>query len=279
MDLHRGTMLKALLGRRGEGLAPLHFLSSKEKEIVDTCSTPEKIDFPALLSIESWMKEIHYSWFYSTLSALSPQSGALFLAFFDSKDAAKLGEMLSITSSSFQPSPLARAYLLHFLKEKMMPKDILPEPHLPPSPLNQLLELSKDELTHLIDLLGIYDLAAELRQVVDRNLLQEIHAALAPVQMQFLQYASKQPLKWMPPKLNLKDWDKEKKTLQALLHKRGLYRLGKALCREDKSLQWHAVHRLDTGRGEYLMKLFAGKEDPAMITYFKGQVLNLLNRR
>lgn len=63
-----------------------------------------------------------------------------------------------------------------------------------------------------------------------------------------------------------------------LLHHRGLARLAKGLMDEDPSLRWHLCHRLDTGRGEALMKLFAGKHDPAMIPYFKGEVIHLVKR-
>ncbi len=271
-------MLKALIAQNETSKTLLHFLSDKEKESIDRLSTPEQTDFQALLSTDSFLKEIHYSWFLPVLSEMPKASIPLFLNLLPSKEASKLADLLSLTQTEIPLSPFSKAFLNATLKKRMTEEDILPEHQLPPSPLNDLLKLSKDELTHLIDLLGLYDLSAELRHVVDKQLLTNIHSVLTPTQMGFLQYASKQPMKWIPPNLNLEGWDKEKKSLYALLHKRGLYRLAKGVLNEELSFKWHLVHRLDTGRGEHLTKLFAVKEDPAMITFFKGQVLHLLQR-
>ena len=147
----------------------------------------------------------------------------------------------------------------------MVPEDLLPKQHLFPSPMNVLLELPRNKLMVLIDLLGIYDLAADLRRVIDKALLEKIHGALSPHQLQFLQYASSSSLKWTPPPLYLERWDGDKKKLTAALHKRGLLRLAKALFLEDTHFKWHLTHKLDTDRGAFLMKLFAGKEDPDMV--------------
>lgn len=279
MDVKSATMLKCLLKKNGEGRTLDHFLSPKEKDSLNHAFAPEKVDFAALLLQAKWMEEIHYSWFHAPLSTYPPATQAILLTLFEPKDAAKLKEMLHLKENANSLSPFANAFLNHILKAKFEMEEILPESLLPPSPLNELLSLKKEELAHLIDYLGLYDLASDLRSVVDRELLNQMHSLLTPTQLQFLDYASKQPMKWIPPKLHLEGWDKDKKTLFAILHKRGLYRLAKACMAEHQSMQWHLVHRLDTGRGEIVMKLFSGKEDPAMITFFKGQVLHLLKRR
>lgn len=273
-----GIMLKALISEKGKGKTLLHYLSEKEQTSIDSLNIPEQTDFQALISTDSFLKEIHYSWFLPLLADMPESTLPLFLNLLPPRESDKIREHLKTSKTELSLSPFARAFLHEYLKKQIIEKDILPEAQLPPSTLNRLLLLTKEELTHLIDLLGLYDLSAELRHVVDKQLLTKIHSVLTPTQIQFLQYAGKQPMKWIPPHLNLDGWDKEKKSLYALLHKRGLYRLAKAVLNEDPSFHWHLIHRLDTGRGEYLTKLFAGKEDPAMITFFKGQVLHLLQR-
>lgn len=276
MDVKSATVLKSLLKKNGEGRTLDHFLASKEKDSLDPISAPEKIDLTSLLSCTQWLDKIHYSWFYAPLAAFPVATATLFLTLFEPKESTKLKEMLHLELDTPSLSPFGKVFLSQLLKKEFEIEEILSQSQLPPSPLNELLSLKKEDLTHLIDFLGLYDLAAEMRVVVDRSVLNEIHSLLTPTQLQFLDYATKQPVRWIPPKLNLEGWDQEKKTLFAILHKRGLYRLAKACLNENESMRWHLIHRLDTGRGNVVMKLFAGKEDPAMIAFFRGQVLHLL---
>ena len=288
MNPKSGTMLKALLARFDSENAKqlLHFLPTYDFAHVEKCVTPSTTDFSHLLSPYAWIDQIHYSWFEPMLKALPQETAALSLSLFSNENQLHLTHLLSLDIPVKKPSPLISLFLSQFLKGKIEEnvegniekEDILARQHLPPSPSNKLLDLSKPQLLHLVDLLGIYDLAAELRQIVDKATLNKIYQALTKEQVNFLHYASQQPIKWTPEKLNLNRWDGERKILLSILHKRGIARLSKALRVESKSLIWHLCHKFDMGRGEFLMKLFAGKEDPAMISYFRGQLHHLLTR-
>ena len=110
-------------------------------------------------------------------------------------------------------------------------------PAVPPPPLRALDRL-------LIDLLGMYDLAHEMRQIVDKTLLQKIHGVLSRDQHSFLQFANKQSIKWTPPKLNLVGWDGDAKKLRNLLHYRGLFRLAMSnISAKIEPSNGHLAHR------------------------------------
>lgn len=272
-------MLKALIARFGKGQEKeMERLANEElKETLEKCSTPSAHSFDFLLSPTHWLQNIHFSWAEPTLSSLPKQTAAFCLPLFPHQAQAPLQKTLDVPLPP-KTSPFQRLFFAHFLKTKMVPPTLLPKEHLPPSAVNPLLDLSKDKLMQLIDLLGIYDLAADLKRVIDRSLLDKIHKSLNTSQMQFLHHAASSGQKWTPPPLYLERWDGDKKKLFLLLHKRGLTRLGRALFLEDKDFKWHLTHKLDTGRGAFLMKLFAGKEDPDMISFFKGQLLHLMKR-
>ncbi len=251
------------------------FLSAKDRENVSQLPVPEDTNIADLMRSDAWMQPIHYSWFVSFLQTIPP---TLLLASLPQKQAEAVAKTLE---SLPEKKPLPRfmqLYLSHSLKNQMQKPHILPENHLLPSALDALLSLTKPQIMHLIDLLGMHDLAADLRQVVDKTLLNKIYAALTQEQLRFLHYCSKQTMLWVPPRLNIAGWDGQKKSLNLLLHKRGLFRLAKALVSEDESLRWHFCRRIDVGRGKILLKLFEEKFDPALAPHFKGQVVHLIRR-
>ena len=272
-----GIMLGGLLFRfhSEEGRALYRYLPAKERVQMETLSVPKDLQFGQLFSADKWMEPLHYSWFAAFLETLPP---ALLLATLPRKQGEALAKTLRSIPEKKSLSPFLRTYLSSYLKDLMQKNAVLPTAHLPPSDLNDLFSLSKPELLHLIDLLGIHDLAAELRHVVDKMVLTKIYGVLTQEQRHFCHYCSKQPMPWVPPKLNITAWDNEKRSLNILLHQRGLFRLAKALTLEDPSMRWHLCHRLDVGRGQIVIKHMKEKYDPALIPYFKNQVVHLLKR-
>lgn len=251
------------------------FLSTQDRETVSQLPVPEDISISDLMRTDSWMEPIHYSWFVEFLETMPP---ALLLTSLPKKQAEAVAKTLESLPEKKSLPRFMQLYLSHSLKNQMQGVHILPEQHLLASPLNALLSLTKPQIMHLIDLLGMHDLAADLRQVVDKALLNKIYAALTQEQLRFLHYCSKQTMPWVPTKLNIAGWDGQKKSLNLLLHKRGLYRLAKALVSEDESLRWHFCRRIDVGRGKILLKLFEEKYDPALAPHFKQQVVHLIRR-
>jgi hypothetical protein len=175
-------------------------------------------------------------------------------------------------------SPFLRPFLMHILRTSLQNPELLDEQQLPQSPLNGLLSLERKQLIHVADLLGIHDLATDMRQIVDRTLLGKIHRVLTREQLHFLQYCSQQPLKWVSAKLGLLSWDGSASQLNHLLHYRGLIRLAKSIAQEDTSFKWHLMHRLDTGRAKIIQKEFYHKQDPSLLPYFKNQTLHIARK-
>ncbi len=275
-----GSFLKALLSRfhPQNEQALLRFFQPEIRETLSEIPHPKNLLLKPILSPSFWVESLHYSWFLPALKNLPPSGQRLFLSLFSREQQKRLCQQLNTTPSLSHLPRFMELFLLERLKRFVLQGETLSLLELPPSEMNSLLELSKAQLVHLVDLLGIHDLAAALRQVVDRTLLGKIHATLTQEQLNFLHYCLKQPLKWVPPKLHIAKWSGDKKMLQKILHQRGLVRLAKALSQEHPSLRWYVMHRFDTGRASILMKLFAGKQDPAMIPYFKSQVLHLVRR-
>ncbi len=272
------AMLKGLLDGSGHSNDLLPFLPKAQKEALQTLPPHLEFDPKTLLSMELWSKPIHFSWFSQTLSDYPPTAQALFLSVLPVSQIQGVREMLSLSFPEKPTAPLLRPFILDTLRKTMQDPDLVSEQHLPPSPLNCLLQIERKHLVQIADFLGLYDLAADLRQVVDKELLGKIYKALNSQQLHFLHYCSKQPIKWVSAKLGLLAWDGSKKQLNHLLHYRGLIRLSKAMHQEDPSFRWHLLHRLDTGRAKIIQKELYQKQDPALVTYFKNQVLHVAKR-
>ena len=272
------AMLKGLLEESGYSNELLRFLPQAQKEALQTLSSPQSADFKSLLSMDLWSQPIHFSWFSQALSDYPPSAQALFLCALPASQVQGVREMLTLTFPEKPTAPLVRPFILDTLRKVMQDPDLVSEQHLPPSPLNCLLQIERKHLVQTADFLGLYDLAADLRQVVDKELLGKIYQALNSQQLHFLHYCSKQPIKWVSAKLGLLAWDGSKKQLNHLLHYRGLIRLAKAMHQEDSSFRWHLLHRLDTGRAKIIQKELYQKQDPALVTYFKNQVLHVAKR-
>lgn len=278
MNSKEGSFLSALIStfHPTEEARFFRFFSSSIRENLPTQRPLEKKDWEETFGANGWLEPIHYSWFTPFFKSLSKPTQSIYLGLFKGEQKEKLTEELHQTPSSL--SPVLVPYVSHQFKTQFIPEDLLLTWELPPSELNALLHLSKPQLVHLIGLLGIHDLAAELRLVVDKSILGKIYAALSQEQLHFLHYCLKQPIKWTPPRLHIQKWSGEKTTLLKIVHEKGLMRFGKAISMEHPSLQWHLCHRLDTGRGNFVMNCFAGKQDPAMISVFKRQVVHLVKR-
>jgi hypothetical protein len=272
------ALFKALLCASERQNELLRFLPAAVAEEVQRLPEAQTFDAATLFSPLQWSVRMHYSWFSDTIQTYPQKVKALFLGALTPLQAEGLRQTLSLAGLRPAASPFLRPFLMNILHKTLQEPDLLSEELLPPSALNCLLNLERKYLFHLADLLGLHDLAADLRQVVDKELLKKIEAVLTEEQVHFLHACSKQQLKWVPPKLGLLAWDGSKKQLNHLLHYRGLIRLAKAIIQEDPDFKWHLLHRLDTGRAKIIQKEFYQKQDPALVPYFKNQVLYVAKR-
>lgn len=272
------AFLKALLLSSKHETQLFRFLPAELAVEVQNLPLGTAGDLKDLFSPHFWAQDIHYSWFSETISDYPDKVKALFLGALAPEQSAAIVETLSLSSAKPQSFAFLSPFLMDILRKTMQESEILSAKLLPETVLNLLLKIRRIDLFHVADFLGLHDLAADLKQVIDKELLRKIYNALSEQQLHFLHYASKLSVKWASPKLGLLSWDGSKKQLKTLLHYRGLIRLAKAISQEDPSFKWHLLHRLDTGRAKIIQKELYHKQDPSLIPYFKNQVLHIAKR-
>jgi len=101
---------------------------------------------------------------------------------------------------------------------------------------------------HLVDLLSLQDLAAELRHTVETKTLKKIYSFLTKEEQKRLKEISSQKDLLHAARLSLGRWDGTEESLRLKLHKRGLARLGIALSGLDPQFVWYLCHQFDIGR-------------------------------
>ena len=227
---------------------------------------------------EDMLENVHWSWFLPTLKSYSAREQRLFLSALSPLGAEQLARALSLTGSLEQISSPAQTYLRKQLFHSLVgPHErLLPVNYLPESSLNQLLTSTKKELTRLIDRLALYDLAVEMRQIVETKILKKIYSFLTEEQKKALKNIAAHKEVAGFPRLGLDRWDGEEESLKILLHRRGLARFGLGLSGQDPDLIWLICHRLDNGRGGDLLKLGAKEATPKVTVAIIRQIEDLL---
>lgn len=281
MDQRRQLVLKAFLSRSNpEARMRLErFLPENERLNLAELPHFESKHRLGPYSDESLLEKVHWSWFLPTLKSFTEKEQNLFLAALSPTEAENLRQALSIEETTEELTQAAQSFLRQQLLQTVAgSKGPLPAAYLPESPLNELLHLNKKQLTALIDLLALYDLAAELRQIVETKILKKIYSFLTDEQKKALKKISAYKETHSLPRLGLDRWDGEEETLRNLLHKRGLARLGLALSGSSPDLIWAICHRLDIGRGTTLFKLCANHPSPGVTDGIIRQIEELLEK-
>lgn len=235
------------------------FLSREEQEEIESLPYfSEEVQLDRF-SNGNILEKVHWSWFLPTLKAYSETEQKLFLSALNPYAAKNLAKTLTLSLNGTELSEAGRSFLRKLLFDSLLgPRDcLLPIDYLPSSPLNRLLNRTKKELTHVIDLLSLYDLAVELRQIVETKILKKIYSLLTEEERKFLKNALNHKDPFVLGKLGMERWDGSEESLRTLLHKRGLVRLGAALSGQNSDLIWYICHQLDIGRGAALHKLCA----------------------
>jgi len=233
------------------------FLPEEKRAYLSELPAVEEKQESEEIAYDSLLEKIHWSWFLPTLKTFAVKDQRLFLLVLDSYAAEQIKASLSLKGGVEEISETAKA----FLKEKLLnslekPEDgLLPPEYLPISALNRLLTLTKKELTRLINCLALYDLAPEMRQIVETKTLKKIYTLLTEDQKNLLKKITIHKESQSLPKLGIDRWEGTKESLQVLLHRRGLARLGLAFSGQDPDLIWRICHQLDIGRGGTLFKL------------------------
>ncbi len=272
-------VLKAFLSRcppeRKGALENL--LPSEERHRLDRIPTPPE-PLPDGFNSDNLLEKVHWSWYLPTLKTYPQEEQKLFLSSLDHHATKNLARALVLSPTAEPVSDVARAFLRHHLISSLREPNnpLLPIDYLPTTPLKPLLALSKREFIRVIDFLALHDLAAELRQIVETKILKKIYSFLSEEERKFLKAVSTQQDPLVPTRIGLDRWDGSEEGLRALLHRRGLARLGVALSGQDPDFVWYICHQLDIGRGNALFKLCAKEPIPGISEGIIRQIEELL---
>lgn len=278
MQTKSWIMLRLLINHFHQGHEDdlLKGLNQEDQKIILAQQITSSDLAPALQSPREKLGRMHYSWLTTNISNVPKDKIPLLLSLLPETTSLKLKEYLKQNLPSEQPAPVFRDFLFQQFLDKFQMEDVMPVEYLPENNLSPLLKLKKPELVDLIDFLGLYDLAEEVKRIVDRNKLKQIYETLTPKKQAFLRLSLHTKERLVTPKLNLEQWDGDREKLNTILYKRGIIRLGYALSGQPKDFVWHVVHTLDSGRGNHLMKHCNKDEIPGVTPAVITQVLNVI---
>ena len=228
----------------------LRFLSEEEtlrlRELQDLAAKPDQEAW----AFQSLLDSVHWSWLIAPLKTYSSHEQKLFLASLDPSLSEPIAKSLHLFGSLSSISKTAKNYFRSCLENSLLTdeKALLPMQYLAENPLSELLKCSKKQLMHLVDLLSLQDLAAELRHIVETKTLKKIYSFLTKEEQKRLKEISSQKDLFPTKRLSLGRWDGTEESLRLLLHKRGLARLGLALSGQDPQFVWYLIHQFDIGR-------------------------------
>lgn len=226
---------------------------------------------------EELISRTHYSWLVPVIQKMPKELQGITVAALPEPQSSKLKHFLNLKHLPVSLAPSVKSFVLNQLYVQWRPQEALPLAYLPPSPLQALLQFSKHDLVELIDFLSLYDLSDAIRHIVDKKYLKKIYFYLDAHKQQFLRICLHKNEKITVPKLNIEKWDGNSESLKHLLHKRGLFRLGKTLCGQSPLFVWHLIHILDTGRGATLLSYYKEAEIPGITPILLQQILAVVN--
>ena len=267
-------MLRVLINRYNPkaGNALLKFLPAEKAAMVMNQDIDSADFTPLLQQPQKSVARMHYSWIQPILESFPEPLQSAVLATLTAEQIAGLKK-----TSPIPISDVAKAFIIDQLSQHLNIKEHVPIEYLPKTEFSSLAHLTKRQLVNFLDFLGLYDLASEVRHIVNRNYLKNIYTCLTPKQFYYLKVCLNQKEQIVSPKLGIDPAKLDCQKLKQIIHRRGLVRFGKALCGQHPDLIWHIAHILDMGRGNILLKEYQPKEVPKVTKILKQQVVNLMN--
>lgn len=199
---------------------------------------------------------VHYSWFAPYFRNFAEGEIRIFLSALNETQIKGLKKTLLFSNSLPSLNPAALPFLKESLWEMLSGgNEVLPMECLPASSLNKLLDFDAYELLSVIDMLGLHDLALEVKQIIETSKLKKISQALSSQEQAFLKELLHKKEKVSFKRMSLQKWEGDVPSLRSVLHQRGINRLAKALFGQNPSLLWYVGHKLDAERGQMLFKL------------------------
>lgn len=267
-----------------------HYHLGDEQELIrfwDSQNSVEEIDRigrvhgepkDLLIDPERALEEIHYSWIAEAMENLPKHLHPSILASFGNTLKQQLCRQYGIEVDTLDTIPdITKKFLLEkvYLQLEGV-NEVFPLSFSPEYPLSKLLEMDKNLLLELFDLLGLHDLAIKAKHIVDKTTLNYIYASLTPIRKKIFNVFLQQQDKAQLPQIDLSNWSGEPRILKKILHRRGILRLSNALSGYSKDFMWHFTRRLDTGRGRIVLRYYS-EETTQLVPILTEQVQFILN--
>jgi hypothetical protein len=255
----------------------LHLMPQEDaQQIMSQDVATSEID-PLFVKPDEYLKNIHFSWVVPYVQKLAPHIQEILVSALPQPLAAGIKKHLKVETKSIKMPKRAAEYFVKQLYDEIKNPEILDPAFLPKQNLSGLLDLTRQELVEVIDFLGLYDLADEVRHIVEKKTLQSIYSCFDTKKVQYIRICMSSKSKFVVSKMNLQNWNGDCSSLKHSLHQRGLYRLAKALCGSHPHFFWHLIHKLDTGRGAVLEKYYKEQSSPGLTTGLIQQVVSVMN--
>lgn len=281
MKTPSGLFLKVLLNRiiSNSAGAPINFqvIPEKDLEAVTSCPVTSSDLAPLLEHKSRTLATWHYSWIHKLLEPFDKIERSAVMVLFNERQQQEAARLFNEPHNQIKLPPIALKFYKYYFYPQLNWDSVLPQEYLPESPYNYLLTLKKNQLVKVMDFLGLYDLAHEMKRIVANKILKDIYACLNKEQQQFLRQCMHAKDNVMTPNLHLESWSGDKKALMQLLHRRGISRMALALSGQHPDLIWHLAHILDTGRGGLLQKNTQKAKVPSLSDAVGLQLENVLN--
>lgn len=184
---------------------------------------------------------------------------------------------LSLSMDSFNEAAGSQPFIINNLFNNIGELPELPLEYLPESDLSPLAKLKGKALSQICDYLGLYDLAAELRYIVDKVSIQNLYSCLTPQETSYLKGCLQKKERITVPKLGIDPRKKEPEKWREIIHKRGLLRLEKALAGQNRNLVWYISRAIEKEEGISLYQSFTANPIPEVTAILKTQTMQVAN--
>ncbi len=249
----------------------IQFLDASEKGSFLAQEVTSSELSPMLTQASTLLQSIHYSWIEPLLSSFPNNLQSVILGSLNSH------QLIGLPQTDYvQPAPIVKTFIHNQLYSLLKGDEHLAIEYLPITKISQLVKWNKSNLIKLIDFLGLYDAASEIRHIVSREHLQNLYACLTPPQLYYLKQCLHQKEQLVTPKLGIDLAKQDSTLLKRILHRRGLLRLGRACCGEHPDFVWYISRILDTGRGNILIKEYQQEAMPKVTDILQQQVINII---
>lgn len=274
IDRYHSGKVQDLLRHWGEAN-----LANDLRDIEVFQGTPEQL----AVNPQTAISPIHYSWIAEAIQKLPRSLTPSLIASLGKIQQERICRQLKIALSTLRPpAPAVRAFLLEFLYKNIEGiQETLPLTFTPTYPLSNLVDLDREDILEIFDLLGLQDLAIKTRRIVDKKTLNAIYKSVPLSRKNLFNIFFQTVDKAQFPEIDLSKWSGDSQILAKILHRRGILRLAYALAGYDKDFLWHFTRRLDTGRGRIILRYYSEEQTPItpILTEQVQSIINIITKR